>query len=423
MRMSRTVSASILSLAFCLAASDAWAQRPLGNDIQVHQRTAGYQWAPSVAAAADGSFVVVWREGGDSRTSSYVMARLFDAAGRPRGGEIRVARVVAGLFGGFSVDMAPDGRFIVVWQGGQEDPTLAFGRRYAADGTPLGSRFRLSRIGALESPDVAMAADGSSVVAWSQPVERDGEPDLDIYIRRFRADGRPSGPETVVVSGELEENFPQIELQPGGGLVIAWEIWGGEGSFSDIRAQLFTAAGAPDSEELVVSDGPFPEASQFGPSLAVATDGSFAITWTDRAGDPGPYDPADGLKATGVKARFYEADGTARGPEVSVNSYVSGLQEGAEISATPRGYFVIWSSGPSNLDGVGQDGDAYGVYGRAYGVDGTRRGREIRINRDPQGWQSLASLSIGPDGKGAAVWNLSSRGESDIFARRLGGPR
>lgn len=424
MHVSRTVSASMLALALCLAASEVRAQRPQGNDLRVNQHTAGIQWVPDVAAAADGSFVVVWRDGTAASEPSYVMARLFDAAGRSRGGEIRVARVTTQVFGRPSVAMAPDGRFVVVWAGGQEDPSLSFGRRFAADGTPLGSRFRLARISGQEEPDVAMAADGSFVAAWTQAVERDGERDLDIYLRRFRADGRPRGPEVAVVSGEQEESGPRIALRPGGGLVIAWEIWLGESSFFDIRAQLFSATGAPASDELVVNEGsPSPEASQHNPSVAVATDGSFAVVWTDRDGDPGPFDPADGLKATGVRARFYEADGTAFGPERSVNSYVSGLQELPAIDATPGGgYFVIWASGSSSA-GVGQDGDGYGIFGRAYGVDGTRQSREIRINRNPAGAQFLPALSIASSGKGAAVWNTANGLESDVFARRLGVPR
>ncbi len=66
------------------------------------------QWVSKVATAADGRFVVVWDQAGED--ANFVTARLFDAAGRPRSGDLRVARVVKPLFGRPAVSMAPDGR-------------------------------------------------------------------------------------------------------------------------------------------------------------------------------------------------------------------------------------------------------------------------------------------------------------------------
>jgi hypothetical protein len=416
----------IFLLTSCLAAAQAQAQRPLGNDRRVNVQTAGSQTLPDVATAADGSFVVAWRLWNGSSQPGYIMARLFDAAGRPRSGDIQVARVTPRIFGGPSVAMAPDGRFVVVWTGGQEDPTLAFGRRYAADGTPLGARFRLARISGQADgiPDVAMHADGSFVAVWAQDVRREGVPDLDIYVRRFRADGKPRGPERPLVSGELEENGPRIALRPEGGFALAWQAWGGEGSFYDIRAQLFSDDGAPRSDELAVNEGsPFGEASQHSPDVAVATDGSFAVVWTDTSGDlDGSFDPEDGQKATGVRIRFYDADAIPLGPESAANTHTSGPQEFPAIDALPNGgYLAIWVSGPRQFDqpATGQDGDGFGLFGRAFTAEGTRQGREFRVNAQPAGSQYLPALSLAPNGKGAAAWMISGE-DSEVFVRRIG---
>ena len=65
--------------------------QPLGDEIQIHQTTAGNQWLPALAVAPDGSFVVVWTSEGDGPPyPSQTVLRRFDAAGDPLGPEIAV---------------------------------------------------------------------------------------------------------------------------------------------------------------------------------------------------------------------------------------------------------------------------------------------------------------------------------------------
>src|SRR5919106_2424940 len=112
----------VLILTCCLAASAVRAQEPKGTELRVNQSTPGAQWQPDVAIAPDGHFVVVWKEGGerlDSPQPAFVTARLFDATGKPRSPEIRVASLAGNTpFWRVAVDMAPDGRLVVVWDGG-----------------------------------------------------------------------------------------------------------------------------------------------------------------------------------------------------------------------------------------------------------------------------------------------------------------
>jgi hypothetical protein len=426
--MNRRRIVLLLALLLGLAASEVRAQALRSGEFRINQTTAGAQWVPDVATAADGRFVVVWQEGGDNtdyKTPVLLKARLFDAAGKPRGGEILVARHKRPLMPGHAVAMAPDGRFVVVWGGGTENPDLVYGRRYAADGRPLGPRFPLARnTDRQDTPDVAMAADGSFVAAWTQAVEKE-DPDnfdesaVDVFFRRFNADGRPFGPETLAIGGYDEQSEPRVAIQPDRSFIIACNSYGGESSFYDVDARLFDRFGTPRGDAFQVNDGPHPEVTQIGPSIAVAADGRFAITWTDWNGD---FDRDPDLDwrtqdFTGVAIRFYAADGTPQGPGRSVNVFLPGEQAGAVVSALPNGGFLmLWTSGAN------QDGDGLGIFGRAFGADGKTRGQEFRVNINRTGWQFTPALSIAPNGKGAAVWTGLDSDKPGVFARLIGKP-
>lgn len=427
--MKDRTSLFLLLLTFGLAAPAAQAQLLKSGEIRINQRTAGAQGGADVATAADGRFVVVWQEGGfdlDYETPVSMKARLFDAAGKPLGGEILVASHKRPLMAGHAVAMAPDGRFVVVWGGGTENPDLVYGRRYAADGRPLGPQFRLARHSGYQSePDVAMAADGSFVAVWVQAVEKDDPDDpheiaVDVFFRRFGANGRPLGPEALAIGGSEEQSGPRVALRPDGSFVVACDDYNGEGSFYDVLARLFSRSGAPLGDEFQVNDGPQPEVTQQGPNLAVAPDGRFAIAWTDWAGDFG-RDPSlqwDKQDFTGVRIRFYAADGTPLGVERSVNVFLRGQQMAGAVGALRGGGFlVLWMSGAD------QDGDEYGIFGRVFGADGNPRGREFRVNLKRDGTQFGPALSIAPNGKGAAAWTGLDGDDFGVFARLIGLPR
>lgn len=420
--------ALFLALTLSLAASEVQAQVLRSGELRINQKTAvGNPWISDVATAADGRFVVVWQEGGgglDYETPVSVKARLFDAAGRPRSGEIQVARHKRPHFAGQAVAMAPDGRFVVVWGGGTENPNLVFGRRFAADGRPLGPRFPLARnIDYQDLPDVAMAADGSFVAVWTQGVEPEDPTDphevsVDIYFRRFGADGRPLGPEALAMGGYEEQSEPQVAIRPDGSFLIACNDYGGESSFYDVDARLFGRSGAPLGDIFQVNDG-LVEVTQHGPSLAVAPDGRFAIAWTDWAADFNKDPSLQGTEDyTGVAIRFFAADGTPLGPGRSVNVFLRGPQTEAAVSALPNGGFLmLWTSG------AGQDGDGLGIFGRVFGADGKTRGQEFRVNLNRTGSQLGPALSIAPNGKGVAIWSGPDGDRTGVFARLIGAPR
>lgn len=415
-----------LFLTLCFAAPDLHAQVPRGRDFRVNAVTSGQQWLADVATAPDGRFVVVWRDGGPVSpgvTMASIKARLFDPAGRPLGGEILVSRIRADAFGAPSVSLRADGGFVVVWGGGVENPFIAFGRRYAADGRALGGRFRLSRMTGRNQfePDIAMAADGGFVAVWAQADGGVTEgPTTDILFRRFGPDGRPRGPEAVAIGGFEEQSSPRIAMRANGDFVVVGQHWAGEGSFYDVVARLFSSAGTARGEAFLVNnDSIVPEVSQFDPAVAMTSDGRFAISWTDRAADFGrDPEPEDVEDYTGIAIRFFASDGAPLGWSFPVNEILPGEQIRTEIGALPNGgYLLIWESG----GGEGVDGD--GLFGRVFGPNQKARGQEIRIPRDRAESQGYPGLALGPGGRGVAVWSSPDGSDNGIFARLIGPPR
>jgi large repetitive protein len=403
----------LFALTLGLAAPDLGAQQPRGSDFRISARAAERPAFPDVATAADGSFVVVWTElGVEDEQPDSVKARLFDAAGRPRSGPILVARTVYTL-GTPAVAMAPDGRFVVVWQGAVESPYLVFGRRYDAAGRPLGPRFRLAdtELDQFE-PDVAMASDGSFVNVWYQP---DGSviagiTMTDVVFRLFAADGRPRDRARVAIGGDETQNIPQVALRPDGGFVVVCQALMGERPY-EIKAQLFSASGGPLGSAFLVNDDSLPY-DRVEPAVAVAADGRFAIAWTDRGGDFA-RDHEDGV---GVAARFYAADATPLGPSLRPNTFLPGPQEKPAVSALPnRGFLVLWDSG-GDLDRSGR-----GIFARVFGPHGMPRGDEQLVISE--GRLGPPAVSVAPNGRGIAVWSRSTDDERTAIIGRLLGPQ
>jgi hypothetical protein len=121
---------------------------------------------PSVAGVPGEGFVVVWADGvGD------VLARRYDSTGAAVGGEFVVNQTPAGAYNS-DVTMATDGSFVVAWMstpGGGQEKVLA--RRFDSAGAPEGGQFRVDEISGLgdvyrNTIAISGPGDGTFVVTW-----------------------------------------------------------------------------------------------------------------------------------------------------------------------------------------------------------------------------------------------------------------
>ena len=166
---------------------------PIGQEIIVNTTIRGTQYAPSVAADAEGGFVVVWQTQFPGGLLRSIFGQRFSRAGEKVGPEFRVNEERFEKDFGPSVAMDRDGNFVVVWQSFSPSTRAPCGqvrmRLYRRDGTPVGPELPVAPgFGACgEEPKVAFGPDGIFAVAWA--VEQGYSPetgtDFDVYTARF----------------------------------------------------------------------------------------------------------------------------------------------------------------------------------------------------------------------------------------------
>lgn len=191
-----------------------------GPEHLVNTFTHGDQSPGSVAAAADGKFVVVWNSAGQDGPGIGVYGQLFSAKGKPIGPEFRVNQHTTRnqLFADVAMDRW--GNFVVVWQSEEEDGFVAAHlRRYRSDGKPRGGEQRVgsTRLALQFTPRIAMDSRGNFVVVWGGH---------DIMARAFWANGNPAGGEVVVDSTGLGGEEPDVALSDKGTMLVVWQDFG-----------------------------------------------------------------------------------------------------------------------------------------------------------------------------------------------------
>src|SRR5262245_65799571 len=103
-----------LALAGLSASASA---QPIGSEFQVNTYTTSSQTFASVAADADGNFVVVWHSFGQDGSGRGVFGQRFDSDGVPQGKEFQVNSYATGSQETPAVAADASGHFVVVWQG------------------------------------------------------------------------------------------------------------------------------------------------------------------------------------------------------------------------------------------------------------------------------------------------------------------
>ena len=168
----------------------------IGDEFLVNIHNNAYnRFLPRIAAAADGSFAVVWTSrGGQDGDGDGVFAQRFDRLGQPVGSELQVNSETVGDQNDPALAMNAAGAFVVVWTSSGQDGSGdgVFGQSFDASGQRVGGELpiNVTREGDQQDPSVAISGSGSFVVAWSGrgPGGRD-----DIFARRFVDDGDVDG--------------------------------------------------------------------------------------------------------------------------------------------------------------------------------------------------------------------------------------
>jgi len=236
----------------------------------------------------------------------FVLAAAPLAAQVPVGREISVNQNQAGRQARPDVGVAADGSFVVVWEGRDH----VWVRRYRASGKPRGSELRLSRLGngRQAASAVAVRPDGSFVVVWNR-IAAGGER-VEVYASRFTAGGQPIGkPRLVDPAAQASTGEPAaVTLLPDGGFFVAWTLEDDEPPSRDLYGRRFTRNGVPAGGRVTMNADP--GGDQRHPECAVSRDAELVCTWTSDLGE--------GSLGETMFRRF-DLDGRPLGDELQVN--------------------------------------------------------------------------------------------------------
>ena len=320
----------------------------------------------------------------------------------PAGAEFRVNTYTTGGQDAASVAMDAMGNFAVVWQSDGQDGSGhgVYAQRFDRFGLPRGDEFRVNTttVNGQRAPAVAMHPDGHFVVTWTG-----GFPSTeDIFARLYSAAGAPLGGELLVNTFTWDaQTAPSVDMADNGEFVITWES-AREFSGDEVKARRFSAAGVPHGDDFRVNT--FTTADQQRPTVAMDAAGNFVVAWESRI---------QGTRG-GIYAQRYNASGVTLGGEVRVNSSDDSFEWVPAADMAPTGEFVVtWVA---DL----KDGSETGVFAQRYTAAGVPDGAEFLVNVQTLNHQSDPDVAIRPDGSVTVVWRgnvLVPLWSTEIFAR------
>jgi hypothetical protein len=381
--------------------------QPVGSEFRVNTYTTGNQGTRThgghlIASDANGNFVVVWPGDGAGGHLGDIFGQRYDSAGDALGTEFRVNSFTPFGEPYASVAAGADGDFVVVWTAYNfEDGFNIFGQRYDGAGSALGSEFQISPSGGFDPPSVAAAADGAFVVVWTTSYSYQNK--LDIFGRRFNSAGEAVGNEFRVNSYTTDRQyFPSLASDASGNFVVVWLSYGEDGSSAGIFGQRYDSGGLPQGGEFRVNT--YTTGWQANPSVSSDPSGNFVVVWLgvdlgyccavfgkryDSAGNAlggafrvnsvtagGQFSPSVASDASGnfvvvwskgysgptndIFGQRYDSAGVAQGGEFQVNSYTPSDQTYPSVWSTGTNEFVVvWQSSF-------QDGSSVGVFGQRF---------------------------------------------------------
>lgn len=394
-----------------------YAREDLGKtaflDRTVNGKGDGDQLRPRVAMSPGGSWVAVWEDDSspdDGAGNFDIMMRGFAPGGCVGFSDRLVNANSAGHQQSPAVAMDSAGNFVVVWVDDADDNGIyqIHGRGFRPNGSERIARFTVNSTatGQQTAPAIAMAPDGSFVVAWEDDPQNNGN--AQIMVRGFRADGTQRFADMSVHSSVAGKRIrPAIAMDSTGGFVVAWQDDSDANDTYQIHARGFNADGTQRFGRITVNS--VSAGQQRNPAIAMDSTGAFVVAWEDDQNN-------DGLSQ--ILARAFHADGTQRLADFRVHAASGGHHIRPSISMAPDGGFAIaWQD----------DGDANGAYNiraRILRANGTEWVAEQTINRVVAGQQLFPDVAFNASGSCVVVWqdDMDNNDAYQILARGLDTP-
>ncbi len=245
------------------------------------------------------------------------------------------------------------------------------------------------------APQITPLPNGGFVVIWDDSSAASAVADQaaprDVRAQVFTAAGAMVGTEIVVNTTLAGDQFgPQITTLSNGGLVATW--WG-----NVVQAQVFTAAGEKVGAEIQVSIGGYSE-----PQITALSNGGFVVTWTDNSRT------APDTDSYAVRAQVFSAVGAMIGTNFLVNTTTDGYQGRQQITALLNGGFVVtWQTYFS----VGQST----VWAQVFSDTSAKVGAELNLGAAPSPGESHPQIAPLSSGGFVVTWQDNAEVSAQIF--------
>ena len=366
---------------------------------------AGEQFSPGLAPDDAGGAIVIWEDTRNIVRNVY--AQRVDASGAGRWATDGVA-ICPFQFNQLNSQLVSDGMggAIIIWEDirhGVANKDI-YAQRVDASGTPSWNAAGVAICQApfdQSAPKLISDTAGGAIIAWTDLRSGSGN----IYAQRINASGLPLWSTDGVAVCEAEDSQGGVELIADGstGAIITWvDFRTSAVTGRDLFAQRLDSAG-----QVSWAIGGVPVctvgANQNRPKLTVDGEGGAFVAWFDDRG--GTLDVfAQRISDAGV--RLWSTEGV---PVCAA----AGIQQSAELTTDRAGGAIIaWQdsrSGGSDIYAQRIDGAGNSVW-----ADGG-----VAISTSSQTEASPTLVSFASGGAAIAWQQVSSNGETDIYARRI----
>jgi hypothetical protein len=369
---------------------------PVGPESLVNVTTAGtqgYYYAAAgntngqvntVAVDGQGDYVVVWQGNGPGDADG-VFARVFDAAGNPRTGEVLVNVTTAGSQTQTAVAMDGSGDFAVAWDSGGQ----VWARVFSLSGAARTGQFQVSTKATSFVTGIAMDTAGDFSVLYGGPSPSINAPIW--YFQRYNLAGQAQGAAVKVVAPTLIDGTSSIAMDGSGNLVVTWDDATSSNSL-DVFAQRYSATGKKLGSTFTVNTTT--AGIQWLPSAGRASSGAFVIAWHDR-------------QLGAMMAQFFNADGTRNGGPIPIGPNAE-QRTAVGMDASGNAVFA-WS-------------DRDNITGQRITAAGVAMENAFLVNTTIDQLQGIPSVAVTGSGTFVVSWSGNGVGDdAGVFAQRYAG--
>jgi hypothetical protein len=273
------------------------------NDVLVNTFTNNFQANPAVATLTNGNVIVVWDSFNEAGSGSMldVYGRIFSPTGQPKTAEFLINQFTPYNQSAPTVAALANGGFVVAWVSEQERSAAAgntalavssqlahasvdvYTRLYDGNGNPQGGESRVnSDFNPCADPDVAAGTDGGFVVTWAaRDMTSPFVNGLDIYACTYSSAGVGGTVMQINSSRFGNQSTPRISAI-GTDYFIVWMSVPPNISQAGVYGRFLRGNGSFVGGDFTVNTTTVN--SQIQPVVASDGIGQFLVVWTDNGG-------------------------------------------------------------------------------------------------------------------------------------------